>query len=173
MSVEETELHPDFIESACHFPHFVHIASQDVHAWAIEINHNAIALLLADHCIGIAGRHILIMSHCGFEDFIRHVLDDVVCGFDDFIRYILDDVVCGFDDFIRCILDNVTYGFDDFIRCILDNVTYGFEDFIRHILDDVVCGFAVFIVISHSITLTLPCEWFVFQYCVNSNYTCI
>ena len=59
MSVEETELHPDFIESACHFPHFVHIASQDVHVLAIEINPNAIALLLADHCIGITGRHIL------------------------------------------------------------------------------------------------------------------
>ena len=59
MSAPETELPPDFIESACHFPHFVHIASQDVHAWAIEINANAIALLLADHCIGIVGRHIL------------------------------------------------------------------------------------------------------------------
>ena len=134
MSVTETELHPDFIESACHFPHFVHIASQDVHAWAIEINANAIALLLAVIALGLPGVTFLIMSHCGFEDFIRHVLDDVVCGFDDFIRYILD---------------NVTYGFEDFIRCILDNVTYGFEDFIRHILDDVVCGFAGFIVISH------------------------
>ena len=59
MSAPETELPPDFIESACHFPHFVHIASHGVNVLAIEINANAIALLLADHCIGIAGRHIL------------------------------------------------------------------------------------------------------------------
>ena len=30
MSVAETELHLDFIERSCHFPHFVHIASHGV-----------------------------------------------------------------------------------------------------------------------------------------------
>lgn len=70
MSVAETELHPDFIERACHFPHFVHVASHGMNILGNRDQRKCNRLVAGDHCIGITG---------------RHVLDDVVCGFEDFV----------------------------------------------------------------------------------------
>lgn len=70
MSVAEIETPPDFIESACHFPHFVHIASHGVNVLGDRDQRQCDCLVAGDHCIGIAGRHILDNVTCVFEDFI-------------------------------------------------------------------------------------------------------
>lgn len=70
LSAPEIETPPNFIERACHFPHFVHIASHGMNILGDRDQRQCDCLVAGDHCIGITG---------------RHVLDDVVCGFEDFV----------------------------------------------------------------------------------------
>ena len=62
MSVAEIETPPDFIESACHFPHFVHIASHGVNVLGDRDQRQCNRLVAGDHCIGITGRHVLALT---------------------------------------------------------------------------------------------------------------